>query len=126
MQEETLKIVEPLVTYMEQSEGWWVEKTHGNQYQEGFPDLLCFHRKYSQKWIECKVVRKGTIEFTNAQEKKFPKWIMNGARIWLIAGVDFRGAAGLPALKRAYALLFNEPNLSHYLLPKNRRMLLST
>ena len=125
MQEENLKIVHPLVTFLENAEGWYVEKTHGNQYQEGFPDLLCMHRRYGERWVECKVIRNGSFEFTSAQKRKFPKWITHGARLWLIAGVDFRGSTGLISLKKAYGLLFKEPNLAFHLNPETRRMMLN-
>jgi len=94
-----------------QHHGWYIEKTHGNQYQEGFPDLLAMHPRYDPKWIECKVIDKGNqISCTPAQKRKFPIWIAHGVKIWCVAGIDFRGEAGKVHLLRAYQKLFGPPN----------------
>lgn len=117
--EETIKIVKPLVTYMERAKGWHVENIHGSQFQEGLPDLYAMHPKYSPKWIECKVIRKGNISFTPAQKRKFPIFVANNVPTWVIAGYDLRDSL---ELHRAYQSLFKEPNLGYFLNPITRKL----
>lgn len=120
-QEETLKVVVPLVTYMEHSQGWVCKKLHGSQFQEGMPDLFCYHYQYEPRFIECKVIRNGDLHFTDAQMQNFPVMLARNVKIWLIAAHDLRK---MDELKRAYNVLFGPPNLGPYLDPKTRRMLL--
>jgi hypothetical protein len=120
-QEESIKIVEPLVRYLVHKHGWHVEKTHGSQYMEGFPDLYCIHPKYSPRWVECKVIRNGDFSFTPAQERKFPIWIANGVGIWIACGYDLRNKV---ELERVYRTLFDPPNCALYLNGESRRTLL--
>ena len=123
MQVESSHIGNPFREYL-RYKGWHVEKTHGSQYQEGFPDLYCMHPKYDPKWVETKVLRGGDFSFTVAQLAKFPVWIAHGVKIWIIYGTDFRGPAGKLALERAYQTLFNPPNAAYMLNPMMRRELL--
>lgn len=124
MQEENLKIVQPLTLYMERQKGWYVKKFHGSQFQSGVPDLLAMHPKYTPKWIECKVIRHGDFSFTIDQEREFPIWIANGVDIWVVAGHDFRYPHGKDELERAYNSLFTQSNCALYLNPRTRRTLL--
>jgi len=116
-QAETKLIVKPLTNYM-LGKGWRVKKIHGNAFSKGFPDLFTMHPDYTPRWIECKVVRNGTVHFTPTQEKEFPQWIVNGCNFWVIAAEDLRNNEHL--LSRAYALLFKEPN-AHLIINKYTR-----
>jgi hypothetical protein len=117
-QEEGLKIVDPLTVYLTHK-GWYVKKMHGNQFQEGVPDLLISHPNYTMRFVECKISGR---PFTRSQIIEFPKMILHGIGIWLIEGVDFRGEKGKPELLRAYSKLFQPANCAYYLLPENRRL----
>jgi hypothetical protein len=79
-QEENTHIVHPLTMYMKHK-GWHIEKTHGSQFQEGFPDLYAMHPMHGQRWIECKVLRGRSIHFEESQLRKFPVWIAHGVKI---------------------------------------------
>lgn len=79
------KIQAALVEFME-DRGWLIEVTHGNTYQQGIPDLWCFHPKYGYRWIDCKV--KGRYSFTKAQKIKWPRWETFGVGIWILTAAD--------------------------------------
>lgn len=123
-QKETELIGEPFTTMLTHKYGWYVKKMHGNEFQSGVPDAYCMHPKYSPRWVEFKVLRKGSIHFEDSQLREFPKWIAHNTGIWLICGEDFRGAKGQVARERAYRSLFEEPNMAYYLNPESRRILL--
>lgn len=63
------KIQEAIIRFL-QDRGWVVMPTHGNMYQQGFPDLYCLHHQYGAKWIEIKNPK--AYKFTPAQRKFFP------------------------------------------------------
>lgn len=117
-QEEMKRVGEPLRIYMEYL-GWFIIKTHGNQFQAGLPDWYCSHRQYSPKWVELKLIGGA---FTKHQLIVFPKLIMNNVPIWVIEGDDFRGMNGKQELHRAYNKLFEQPNAAFYLHHSNRRL----
>lgn len=120
-QEETIKIVTPLTDFL-RHKGWLVEKTHGNRFQSGFPDLYIAHPQFMAKWIECKVIRNGSIHFEDSQICKFAKWIAYGVKIWIIADTDLRGNG--VGLNRAYDKLFRDSNCSYMLNAETRKLLL--
>ena len=64
--------------------GWYVKETHGNVFQYGFPDIFATHSIYKQRWIEVK--NPDGWQFTAAQHETFPKFIANGAPIWVLMG----------------------------------------
>lgn len=68
-----------------EAEGWLVEKSHGNQFQAGWPDLYCHHPELGARWIEVKTPR-GRL--TQAQRVLFPKWERFGVGIWILKGED--------------------------------------
>lgn len=78
--------------------GWWVEPTHGNAYQTGFPDLYMLHPQWGQRWVDCKVA--GRYRFTQAQKIKWPQWEKYGAQIWILTA----------ASQDQYDKLFGPPN----------------
>ena len=86
--------------------GWLVEQTHGNLFQQGFPDLYISHTKLGQRWIDCKV--DGQYEFTVAQRRKWPIWDQHGIGIWILTG----------ATQDQYDRLFAAPNWRDYWKPK--------
>jgi hypothetical protein len=108
-QDETVLISDPFRNYLKHM-GWHTEKTHGSQFQTGFPDLRIMHPKYEPRWVETKLIHGNTVHLTTAQLQKFPIWILNGEKIWVIAGRDFRGIEGKQSLIRAYQRLFEPPN----------------
>jgi hypothetical protein len=127
MQEETLHIRNPFVNYVTNVHGWHVEKTHGSQFQEGFPDLYLMHRQYTSRWVETKKMRKGDFSFTSAQLHKFPIWLAHQTPIWIIYGEDFRGhkgSAGYLSMERAYQMLFKPCNCAYLLDPNSRRIMI--
>lgn len=123
-QKENTHIVHPFTTLL-RSRGWHVEKTHGSQFQEGFPDLYAMHPQYGQRWCECKHVHNGSIHFEDSQITKFPIWIAHGVKIWIIYGTDFRGIPGIPQLNEAYLSLFKEANAPYLLNSEYRKILLA-
>lgn len=82
--------------------GWLVEPTHGNLYQQGFPDLWCHHGKWGYRWIDCK--QPGRYTFTKAQRVKWPLWEAYGVGIWILTAAN----------QEQYDLLFKPPNWRYY------------
>lgn len=76
------RIIQDKIMAMLRSKGWFVIETHGNAYQNGFPDLFASNAKYGQRWIECKHL--GKYEFTAAQLEKFPQFVAAGSGIWIM------------------------------------------
>lgn len=65
---------------------WSVRATHGNLYQNGFPDLFAAHRSFGQRWIEVKDPnRKGNV-FTEAQHQYFRELDAVGCGVWVLTG----------------------------------------
>jgi hypothetical protein len=80
--------------------GWHTEKSHGNKYQSGWPDLVCFHPNYGIKWIEMKVKDR---PLKPSQICTFTKWQQFGAKIYVLQGPE------------DYDKLFGKPNWTLYL-----------
>jgi hypothetical protein len=83
--------------------GWYIMKTHGNMYQQGFPDLYATHSKYGARWIEVKNPKQ--YVFTPAQLECFPKLSANGSRIWILTS----------ACEEEYRKLFGPENWQFFL-----------
>ena len=90
-------IQQALIRYLE-ARDWLVEHTHGNLYQQGFPDLFIHHIKWGYRWIDCKV--KGKYSFTKAQKQKWPLWEQHGVGLWILTGAN----------QEEYDKLFAPPN----------------
>lgn len=86
--------------------GWYVNVTHGNLYQQGFPDLYAMHPVYGQRWIEIKLPNMDRSRFTNAQAKWFPLMDSCKIGIWILTG----------STEDEYQKLFKEPNWKGYYL----------
>jgi hypothetical protein len=98
-------IQDALIDYLRVRE-WHVMETHGNVYQQGFPDLYAVHYRYRQRWIEVKNPLK--FSFTPAQLDNFPI-ISRVAGIWILtAATEFE-----------YKKLFGAPNWYSYLPAAN-------
>lgn len=82
---------------------WNVEKTHGNLFQQGFPDLYIAHPKYGERWIDVKQPG-GKYTFTNAQKVKWPLWESYNIGIWILVA----------ATQEEYDKLFRPPNWRAY------------
>lgn len=74
-------IQDAIKEFLEQR-GWFVNETHGNMFQSGFPDLYCTHMHFGQRWVEVKNPEK--YEFTKAQVECFTKWAGCGVKIWVM------------------------------------------
>ena len=72
-----------IIEYLRMRE-WFVKPTHGNMYQQGFPDLFCCHSDFGHRWVEVKVMPYG--RFTPAQLKTFPKLCAHGSGVWVMVG----------------------------------------
>lgn len=82
---------------------WFVKETHGNMYQQGFPDLYACHRMYGSRWIEVK--NPVSYKFTPAQLHDFPMFSAKGVGVWiLVAATEFE-----------YRKLFSPANWHQYL-----------
>ncbi len=86
---------------------WNVEKTHGNLFQQGFPDLYIAHRKYGERWIDVKQPG-GKYTFTQAQKIKWPIWESYNIGIWILVA----------ATQAEYDKLFKPPNWRSYWKPQ--------
>jgi len=62
--------------------GWFVKSTHGNMYQQGFPDLYACHRSYGTRWIEVK--NPLSYHFTEAQIHDFSIMSGKGVGIYVL------------------------------------------
>lgn len=82
--------------------GWMVEQTHGNLFQQGFPDLFISHPVRGSRWIDVK--NPDAYEFTRAQQQKWPVWDSFGVGIWILTG----------ATQEEYDKLFRPPNWRDY------------
>lgn len=90
---------------------WFVKETHGNMYQQGFPDLYCRHLTYGERWVEVKNPVK--YSFTPAQIKDFPMFTAYGAGIWILTA----------ATQVEIDKLLRPPNWREYLLSLQMRQL---
>lgn len=97
-------IQEHIITFLE-ARDWFVKATHGNKYQNGFPDLWASKKGYGHRWIEVKN-GDGHYEFTPAQLKCFPLFCNNGSGVWILK----------EATVEEYNKLFKPPNWMQYLL----------
>ncbi len=93
-----------LMRYLRQR-GWWVERTHGNLFQQGFPDLYVAHKEYGQRWIDVK--NPVAYRYTKSQCQKWPVWDAHGIGIWIITGAE----------EADYDKLFQPPNWREYWRP---------
>lgn len=81
---------------------WFVKSTHGNIYQQGFPDLYCAHQMYGQRWAEVK--NPAHYSFTPAQRRDFLLMAAAGVGIWLLTSAD-----------QVPDIFFKPPNLIFFL-----------
>lgn len=93
--------------------GWHVRSTHGNAYQKGYPDLLCYNRSFTRtEWgpyrpIDVKV--EGQHKYTKAQCLEWPEWMpeAGGPGVWIL----------MQANESWYSKLFDQPNMWEYWRP---------
>ena len=91
-----------IIKYLE-NKGWTVMRTHGNMYQQGFPDLYCLHQVNGARWVEVK--NPLAHSFTPAQKKYFPMMHASGVGIWVLVAAD----------EVEYRKLFLKPNWHTYM-----------
>ena len=91
---------------------WFCKPTHGNAYQDGFPDIFACHHNYGQRWIEVKLPDMKGSKFQASQLRDFPLICANGSGVWVLTGAN----------QREYDKLFKPCNW-HQFLPiwKNMR-----
>ena len=77
-------IIQNRIVKAMEAEGWHMMETHGNQFQQGLPDLYATHAMHGPRWIEVKVPK--GYSFTPAQHQNFPKMIGAGSLIWILQG----------------------------------------
>jgi len=106
------QIQKDLINFLK-DRNWWVERTHGNLYQMGFPDLYVGHLKFGQRWIDVK--NPVAWEFTKAQCQKWPIWDQFNIGIWIITA----------ASEEEYDKLFTSPNWRDYWKPRYDEYLIS-
>ena len=99
-----LNIQRELVEFLK-ARDWHVERMLANAYQTGIPDLYCFHKKWTQRWVEVK--RPNDYSFTRAQRRKWPEWERAGIPIWILTA----------ATQEQYDLLFGPPNWRDFWRP---------
>lgn len=80
------RVIQNAIIKMLRIHEWYVMETHGNMYQQGFPDLYATHSRYRQRWIEVKNPKK--YKFTPAQLECFPKLTAHVTPIWPSIGQD--------------------------------------
>lgn len=88
--------------------GWFVKRTHGNAFTDGWPDLFACHSSHGQRWIEVKLPDMKGSSFTPAQIRDFPKFIANGSGVWILTGDS----------EAEIEKLFKPPNYWYYLMEK--------
>lgn len=103
------KIQKEIILALE-ARGWWVNPTHGNACQSGFPDLFCLHPKKGMRWIEVKTP--GKWEFTDAQKVWYPRFVHCKIPVWIL----------MSASAESLALLDGPSNIAHYLLRRSLGM----
>ena len=97
------EIIQDAIVLMLRGKGWYVQETHGNMYQRGFPDLYTTHSRYGPRWVEVKNPEK--YSFTPAQLEHFPKLCANGSDVWIL----------IAATEHEYKKLFIRGNWYSYL-----------
>jgi hypothetical protein len=99
-----LQIQRDLVAFL-RTRGWHVERMLADAYQNGIPDLYCYHRKWGERWVEVK--RPEGYNFTLRQRQKWPEWEKAGIGIWILTA----------ATQEQYDLLFKAPNWREFWKP---------
>lgn len=94
---EEAEIQKKLIEYLK-CRDWVVRATHGNLYQNGFPDLYAFHRTYRQRWIEVK--KPVGYILTPAQLDFFSQLTSVGCGVWILTA----------ATEHEYLKLWQPPN----------------
>jgi len=80
--------IQKAIVKMLRAREWTVVVTHGNQYQQGLPDLLALHHIYGKRWVEIKNPK--SYSFTPAQKELFPKLHEVDGGVWiLVAATDY-------------------------------------
>jgi len=99
-----LDIQRELVKFL-RARGWHVERMSADAFQNGIPDLFCYHKKWGMRWVEVK--RPANYSFTLRQRQRFPAWQEDGIGIWILTA----------ATQEQYDLLFQPPNWRDFWRP---------
>lgn len=106
------RLQEQIIQFL-RDRGWHVRQTHGNAFQKGVPDLLCFNASFIRtefgpyRPIDVKV--EGQHKYTKSQCLEWPEWMpeAGGPGVWIMMG----------ATEKWYAKLFQPPNMWDYWRP---------
>ena len=107
-----LHIQRDLVKFLK-ARGWHVERMLADSYQNGIPDLYCFHKQQGHRWVEVK--RPVAYSFTIRQRQKFPAWEEAGIGIWILTAAteeQYRLLAGPPNWRDFWKPSFQIPDTS--------------
>ncbi len=96
------RIQQAIIAFLE-DRGWEVKVMSASLYIYGFPDLWAGHRKYGERWIECK--NPASYKFTPAQLEFFPIMIACKCPIFILTAAD----------EENYKRLFGKSNLWIYM-----------
>ncbi len=97
------RIIQDDLTKYLKNRDWLVRETHGNVYQNGFPDLYIAHFSYGQRWVEVK--NPLSYSFTAAQLEFFPLLQSKGIGVWILVAAN----------ETEYKKLFQPSNWHRYL-----------
>lgn len=106
------KIQQAIIEYLKIRD-WVVMPTHGNMFQQGFPDLYALHHLYGAKWIEVK--NPSAYSFTPAQKRFFP---VIHAACEAVGSSSYPGGVWIltAANDDEYKKLFKKPNWYTYMI----------
>jgi hypothetical protein len=88
-----------------QERKWTVRVMHASALVFGLPDLLAWHKKHGQRWIEIK--NPESYSFTDAQIQTFVEWTECRIPFYILTA----------ATEREYQKLFGKPNFVEYYHP---------
>lgn len=77
-------------------DGWFAKATHGNEFQQGFPDIFACHSSYGSKWIEMKTL---TGRLRQSQRDTFLEFSKRNIGVWILTGAteyDMKKICGPP------------------------------
>lgn len=97
------RIIQNDLMYMLRGLSWSVRETHGNVYQNGFPDLYIAHKTYRTRWVEVK--NPLAYAFTPAQLEYFQELSSKDVGVWILTA----------ATETEYKKLFQPANWYQYL-----------
>ncbi len=99
--------IQHAIIHFLRAHGWTCQPMWADSYQNGIPDLYCFHKQWGPRWVEVK--RPKGYSFTHRQRQKFPAWEKAGIGIWILTA----------ATQEQYRPAFQEAELAELLAGLN-------